>query len=82
MTKIPANGTRTEIEFHPDVPFTKRPKILQTYFLNGVKMYKGENGRTFLAEVFDKYFNQEAKVVMMGKFYKGENSNKKMAAML
>ena len=69
------SGGREIVEHRADRPLFAKPKVLQTYFDGETKMYLGENGRRFMADLFDRFFNRSAVLPMQGKRHKGENPN-------
>jgi hypothetical protein len=58
MTKIfynKENMTSNNVEWHPDVPFLIKPKIIGEKFIDGVKYYYNEL-KEYQADRFDKYW--------------------------
>ena len=60
MTKIIHNRnlTSNNVEWHPDVPFLTRPKILGEKIIDGVKYYYNEL-KEYQADLFDKFWKCE-----------------------
>jgi hypothetical protein len=71
MTVIQANGKKGELQFHADTPLIVAPKILSSKIENNVTYYIGENGKKYIADLYDKYF-KTVKTKMKGKFHKGD----------
>jgi len=73
MTKIfynKDNMTSNNVEWHPDVPFLTKPKIVGEKIVDGVRYYIGE-GKEYIAELFDKMFKCEKSAIKPQSF-KGE----------
>jgi hypothetical protein len=72
-------GTNTTRDFSANkVSFTK-PEIKKEYFdKDGQRMYKTVDGRTFIADVFDKTFNQGIKLKMKPKNFKAKSIDPRM----
>ena len=60
-----------EIEFKADVPLVKAPKISATTVIDGITYYLGENGKQYIADLYDKYF-KTAKTKIKGRYFKGD----------
>lgn len=48
-------GCMRSINFHPNVPYLTRPKIISESIVDGVRMYFGE-GTEYVADLFDAMF--------------------------
>jgi hypothetical protein len=66
-------------QYHAERPVLTQPVITKEYFegkgKDKVRMYKGENGRVFIAEAFDRMF----KVIpgnVRAKHFKGANPHR------
>ena len=54
-----------------EVPFIKAPKIVKEKVVKGIKYYLGENGKQYIADLYDKYF-KTAKTKIKGRYFKGD----------
>ena len=68
-------GTHTVTEFRPVAKNSMTKPLIKKQFYKGrgkerIRMYLTECGRTFLADVFDKIFNQGIKLSMKPKNFK------------
>lgn len=67
------HGTRTNgvTDYRPDVKAITRPVVTQ-FFDGKVRMYRGENGKKFIADAFDRFFNPVESKKIKPQGYKGE----------
>ena len=54
-----------------EVPFVKAPKISATKVIDGITYYFGDNGKQYIADLYDKYF-KSAKMKIKGRYFKGD----------
>ena len=65
------HGCQSYIDFHINKPKYIMPKIISTKIIEGVRYYFSDDGRQFIADVFDRtWLTISGKI--MNKFYKGE----------
>lgn len=60
-----------EIEFKADVPLVKAPRISATKVIDGITYYFGENGKQYIADLYDKYF-KTVKTKIKCRYHKGD----------
>jgi hypothetical protein len=69
-----ATGTT---DYHPEKPFILKPVIDATFFTgkgkNKVRMYRGKDGREFIASLFDKMFLPAIVLQVKHKHYKSKS---------
>lgn len=80
----PAHRTFGVTTYQAERPVLTQPVITKQYFegkgKDRVRMYEGENGRTFVADAFDRMFKVVPGIVK-AKHYKGTNPCKKKAVL-
>ena len=54
-----------------EVPFVKAPKIKASETIEGTTYYLGENGKQYIADLYDKYF-KTVKTKIKGRYHKGD----------
>lgn len=57
------NYPTTEIK--ADKPMNSRPTILKTFYSDEVRMYAGMDGKTYIADKFDLFFNPGIKLSVL-----------------
>ncbi len=65
------NGHKGSIDFHAEVPVTVAPKVKAEKVIKGVRYYFTENGKQFIADMYDKAFKC-VKMKMKGRYSKGD----------
>ena len=66
-------GNGGTVEYRPEVPFLKQPKVHGEKIIKGVRYYLGE-GKIYVADLFDQMF-KTVKTNIKGKEYKGVIGN-------
>ena len=62
---------RGEVDFRASVPFVQAPKIVKEKVVKGIKYYLGDNGKQYIADLYDKYFKRSVEFKIKGKYHKG-----------
>lgn len=65
------HGHKGEVDFRADVPMIIAPKVKAEKVIKGVRYYFTENGKQFIADIYDKMF-KGLKLKTKGKYHKGD----------
>lgn len=72
MTTIKTkHGCLQNINFHPEKPLKRKPKIIGEKIIDGVEFYLGEDGKEYVVEQFNSFWGI-LKGVIKNKFHKGD----------
>jgi len=63
------------VEIRAEVPMLVKPIILKEYWYDGTRMYKGVDGKTYIADVLDKMFSPAVKLKVLPERNKGQNAD-------
>jgi hypothetical protein len=68
---------RTLKEYHPHRPGMVKPTIEKEFYqgkgMDRLRLYLTTDGRTFMADIFDRIFNVAVKVTIKSKYYKSKS---------